>query len=285
MEKIYTSPHWSNFRKIWWFVAIILILVLLALWLSGYTQPGSKGCPFTSDQKVETRLIPGSESINQKALTEKDARIQHLLEKIEMLEKNTTASEAPVDNFAPVISLNDGDVVQILSEGEEYIEPGASARDDSDGVLTVTVEGHVDSSTPGTYLIEYTVTDSAGNTTKATRTVIVKAASKLPVAKLYFNSDDADSPVAKNLPLSAIVEYLKAHPAAKASISGYHDPTGDLEYNLDLAKRRSITVSKMLQQRGIPQTQIVLEKPVQTTGTGTLAEARRVEVTIKPENN
>ena len=44
---------------------------------------------------------------------------------------------------------------------------------DASGSATVTSSGTVDTSTPGAYTITYTATDASGNTSTATRTVIV----------------------------------------------------------------------------------------------------------------
>lgn len=54
-----------------------------------------------------------------------------------------------------------------------YTDLGATATDAEDGVLPVTVTGSVDQSTPGTYTLGYSATDSGGKTTTVDRTVIV----------------------------------------------------------------------------------------------------------------
>jgi len=59
--------------------------------------------------------------------------------------------------------------------GETWTDPGALAVDDEDGDLTasVIVINPVNSSTPGSYTVEYRVTDSGDLTSTVTRTVIV----------------------------------------------------------------------------------------------------------------
>lgn len=63
----------------------------------------------------------------------------------------------------PVITLVGSAVT--INQGDSYIEPGYSATDDNDGVITgnVVVTGSVNSSLPGVYTIRYNVTNSVGN--------------------------------------------------------------------------------------------------------------------------
>ncbi len=107
------------------------------------------------------------------------------------------------------------------------------------------------------------------------------AAVEIPLANLYFEVDKFDVPVAREGSLDAVIEYLKTNPTAVASVSGYHDPTGDKAYNEDLAKRRAQAVKDVMVAAGVPESQIDMVKPVESTGSGDLAEARRVEVAIR----
>lgn len=107
------------------------------------------------------------------------------------------------------------------------------------------------------------------------------ATAETPLANLYFEVDKFDVPVAREGSLDAVIEYLKANPTAVASVSGYHDPTGDKAYNEDLAKRRAQAVKDVMMAGGVAESQIDLVKPVESTGSGDLAEARRVEVAIR----
>ena len=104
----------------------------------------------------------------------------------------------------------------------------------------------------------------------------------MPLANFYFEVDQSELPVAREGSLEAVIEYLKANPTAVATVSGYHDPTGDAAYNEELAKNRAITVRDAMMAAGVPESQIEMVKPIVTTGGGDLAEARRVEVAIRP---
>jgi len=76
-----------------------------------------------------------------------------------------------------------------------YEDPGATANDPEDGDITddiVVDTTQVDTGTPGTYNVTYTVADSDGNTSTETRVVNVVAAPQAPSANL---EDVADTPV------------------------------------------------------------------------------------------
>jgi hypothetical protein len=76
------------------------------------------------------------------------------------------------DTTAPIITLAGQSTVTLLP-GQIYIETGATAVDIVDGNLSsmVTVDGTVDTSKPGTYLLTYRATDRAGNSAAVERTV------------------------------------------------------------------------------------------------------------------
>lgn len=78
------------------------------------------------------------------------------------------------DFAAPVISLQ-GEGRIYVKVGEAYIDPGYSASDNVDGDITskVVIGGGVDTSKMGRNTVTYTVTDAAGNTSTASRSVYV----------------------------------------------------------------------------------------------------------------
>lgn len=102
-----------------------------------------------------------------------------------------------------------------------------------------------------------------------------------PVARLYFEPDQAWPSGEVGKRLAPVIARLKAEPDTKALVSGYHDRRGpSVERNVALAKRRAQSVRKVLIREGIAADRIVLAKPQQTQGSGPDREARRVEVTV-----
>jgi endoglucanase Acf2 len=79
---------------------------------------------------------------------------------------------AAVDTTPPVVTLN-GPATINHEQGTTFQDPGATASDNVDGTLTVTVTGSVGNEA-GTYTLTYSATDSAGNSTSVSRTVIVE---------------------------------------------------------------------------------------------------------------
>jgi len=87
---------------------------------------------------------------------------------------DTSSSTDPVDTTAPVITLV-GDAALTMDEGDVWTDPGATANDDVDGEVAVTVDGAVDAATSGLYTLTYTAVDAAGNqATPVIRSVTVR---------------------------------------------------------------------------------------------------------------
>ncbi|HIP81617.1 MAG TPA: DUF5011 domain-containing protein, partial [Leucothrix mucor] len=78
------------------------------------------------------------------------------------------------DTTAPVITITNGDSISV-NQNSNYVDAGATATDDVDGVVTASPSGAVNTAIPGTYTITYTATDAAGNTATKVRTVTVVA--------------------------------------------------------------------------------------------------------------
>ena len=79
------------------------------------------------------------------------------------------------DTTEPVITILGDNPVEVI-QNTTYTDAGATARDNVDGTVAVTVSGTVDTSAVDTYIITYTARDAAGNRARADRTVNVTAA-------------------------------------------------------------------------------------------------------------
>ena len=80
-----------------------------------------------------------------------------------------------VDTEAPVITLL-GSKVYTMLVNDNYDEAGVIVSDNSNENLleNVVIQNNVDVTTPGVYSINYTVSDSSGNSSSVSRTVVVK---------------------------------------------------------------------------------------------------------------
>ena len=103
-----------------------------------------------------------------------------------------------------------------------------------------------------------------------------------PSARVFFDVAKFDLPTDVDATLNLIVLYLKGHPDAKAVVSGFHDPRGNQAQNQLLAQNRARAVRSALERAGVARERVVMAKPQETVGTGSLDDARRVEVSVQP---
>jgi sugar lactone lactonase YvrE len=75
---------------------------------------------------------------------------------------SVTCTVQVVDTTAPSIVLN-GDMYPEVEAGSIYVDAGVSPSDNVDPSPTLTVTGTVDTTTPGSYTLDYYTTDSSGN--------------------------------------------------------------------------------------------------------------------------
>lgn len=100
------------------------------------------------------------------------------------------------------------------------------------------------------------------------------------VVTFYFATGKADLATGAKEALADIMAAVAS--GKRASVSGYHDATGDAALNAELSKQRALAVRDAMMAMGASETVIELRKPEQTQASGTNAEARRVEVLILP---
>ena len=81
-----------------------------------------------------------------------------------------------IDQTSPIITLSWSSTIT-LNQWSGFIDSGASCIDDIDGILAVNISWTVNTSITGTYLMVYSCTDTAWNTSSVTRTVNVIASS------------------------------------------------------------------------------------------------------------
>ncbi len=101
---------------------------------------------------------------------------------------NTVSKITPTDTNPPVVTLN-GQTYDTGYLNRPYVDPGANWTDDPDGNGQATVSGSVDTNNTGTYLLDYSYTDFAGNTGSGTRTVNVIADTEAPVISPYNGTE------------------------------------------------------------------------------------------------
>jgi len=100
--------------------------------------------------------------------------------------------------------------------------------------------------------------------------------------RVHFNSGSDTISEAGNRIVDGYVEAMKANADAKAELSGFADPTGDVQKNLELAKARAMVVRDALVAKGIAAERIALVKPTDViVGQGNDADARRVDIVLR----
>jgi outer membrane protein OmpA-like peptidoglycan-associated protein len=103
------------------------------------------------------------------------------------------------------------------------------------------------------------------------------------IVKFYFASGKSELAAGASDALAGLIKDANsgATTGRKLVISGFHDATGDAAKNAELAKLRAMAVHDALKTAGVAEQQIELDKPQQMAGSGSNAEARRVEVSLQ----
>lgn len=101
------------------------------------------------------------------------------------------------------------------------------------------------------------------------------------VVKFFFATGKAELAPGANEALGDVVKGV-VDGGKTAVVSGFHDATGDAAVNAELAKQRAMAVRDALKALGVAEEKVELKKPEATQGSGSNAEARRVEVILAP---
>lgn len=101
------------------------------------------------------------------------------------------------------------------------------------------------------------------------------------VVKFFFATGKAELAPGANEALGDVVKGV-VDGGKTAVVSGFHDATGDAAVNAELAKQRALAVRDALKALGVAEEKVELKKPEATQGSGSNAEARRVEVILVP---
>ena len=109
------------------------------------------------------------------------------------------------DIRAPVITLNGSSTLTVYRY-IPFLDPGVSAQDDRDGTVSVQISGSINTHIPGTYHLTYTASDSKGNVSTRTRTVIVKAEVRPQITLDPATSVDSHG----SKPANAVDTFIKA---------------------------------------------------------------------------
>lgn len=132
------------------------------------------------------------------------------------------------DTDPPVITLV-GDDPYDVEMRSTYVDPGATAQDDEDGDLTSSIQvdiSEVDTDLPGEYTVFYSVSDAAGNTANATRTVDVFASAGA-LAGSYNVTDSCGS--GASLQIYNYTQIISANNATTIGFNKFGDYSGNTQ--------------------------------------------------------
>ncbi len=136
-----------------------------------------------------------------------------------------------IDDISPIIKL-DGDQIMQISINKEYIEPGYKAIDEYDGDITekVEVNGKVDTTNYGEYIIKYKVKDNNNNQTEINRIVKVIDEEK---PKIICESDYSAFPQnTENVIGCKAMDNFDGDITEKIKVSGNYDTKTPGTYNI-----------------------------------------------------
>ncbi len=251
----------SSYSRWSWIVALILAIILLWMLFTGH-GPNTSCC------------APASESTVAEAVPVTDSSV--ITPKFGF---TASATDFASDGESANVSwVSNTEALKALLVGGDDIQ---AQGDDKEVVIRGTVSTEQTKQKIGTDAQAF-----FGSDVTVDNQIIVNGPAPVVVeppsaAKLYFDTgkDTLNADAATSL--APIIEWLSAHPDSKAILSGFHDVRGNQQSNEDLAYRRAKAAQAALLNAGVDVMRIEFVKPEVVEGGGDLAEARRVEVSIK----
>jgi outer membrane protein OmpA-like peptidoglycan-associated protein len=245
-----------------WIVALILAIILLWMLLTGHGPNTS--CCSASTEPATAEAVPTAEP---SAITQK---FGFTASSTDFASDGDSANVSWVSNTDALKALLvGGDDIQAQGDDKEVVLRGMVSTEETKQKIGNDAQAFF------------------GSAVKVDNQILVKSpelaapAEPPPAAKLYFDTGKDTLKADAATTIAPIVEWLNAHPDSKAIVSGFHDVRGNQKDNEDLAYRRAKAAQAALLDAGVDVMRIEFVKPEVVEGGGDLAEARRVEVSIK----
>ncbi len=153
---------------------------------------------------------------------------------------------------------------------------------DADIAAVITYERNSWANKTGDMVTPAEVTAAKGGAPAAAAAPVPAAApatAALPAA-VFFDTGKAAASAESKKTLDDVIAHLKANADAKIELTGYTDKAGNIEQNMELAKKRAIGVRDALMAAGIAKERIGMKPPATVEAGGDAKQARRVD--IKP---
>ncbi|MFB5253098.1 M60 family metallopeptidase [Bacillus mycoides] len=142
--------------------------------MAGVSATDKEDGDLTDKVTVDGKVDTSKAGTYELTYTVKDSKGHKVIakQKVTVKEKEETKDEAPVLKVPLETTITEGDKFDPMKD------VSATGKEDGDITSEVKYEGHVDTNTPGTYTITYTVKDSAGYLATQMQTVTVKEKEK-----------------------------------------------------------------------------------------------------------
>ncbi|MBT8448215.1 MAG: DUF5011 domain-containing protein, partial [Gammaproteobacteria bacterium] len=143
----------------------------------GATTAHEQGTTYTDAGATATDVVDGNVDVTTSGTVGATAGDYTITYSATDAAGNSASADRTVtvaDTTPPAVTLT-GESLIVLTEGDTFTDPGATADDLVDGNVAVTTSGTVDTNTPADYILTYSATDLAGNTGSATRTIRIEA--------------------------------------------------------------------------------------------------------------